>query len=143
LTLQNRLSKYAILTNRKRAIIALLHSVIFALIALRSITSASAVNPIWLNNSARLSSVAILTIYLVVSSVLIQLVRVSRGAREKLYFAFCASSASLGLLRTILGDQNLPASQYFRLLMLLCAVLTGIIILRSHEKMTPALESDL
>jgi len=137
------MSKYAILTNRKRAIIALLHSIVFALIALRGVTSASAVNPIWLDSSARLPSVAILTIYLVVSSVLIQLVRVSRGAREKLYFAFCASSASLGLLRTILGDQNLPASQYFRLLMLLCAVLTGIVILRSHAKMAPAVESDV
>ena len=137
------MSKYAILTNRKRAIIALLHSIVFALIALRGVTSASAVHPIWLDSSARLPSVAILTIYLVVSSVLIQLVRVSRGAREKLYFAFCASSASLGLLRTILGDQNLPASQYFRLLMLLCAVLTGIVILRSHAKMAPAVESDV
>jgi hypothetical protein len=137
------MSRYAILTNRKRAIIALLHSIVFALIALRGITSASAVDPIWLNNSARLPSVVILTIYIVVSSVLIQLVRISRGTREKLYFAFCAGSASLGLLRNILGDQNLPASQYFRLLMLLCAVLTGIAILRSHAKMTPALESDL
>lgn len=81
-------------------------------------------------------------IYIVVSSVLIQLIRMSRGAREKLYFAFCASSASLGLLRTILGDQNLPAGQYLRLLMLLCAVLTGIVILRSHPKMAPALEND-
>lgn len=135
------MSRYAILTNRKRAIIALLHSIIFALIALRSITSASTVNPIWLNSS-ELSSVAILMIYIVVSSVLIQLIRMSRGAREKLYFAFCASSASLGLLRTILGDQNLPAGQYLRLLMLLCAVLTGIVILRSHPKMAPALEND-
>jgi len=135
------MSRYAILTNRRRAIIALLHSIVFALIALRSITSASAVNPIWSNNSA-LPSVAILMIYLVVSSVLIQLVRVSRGAREKLYFAFCASSASLGLLRTILGDQNLPAGQFLRLLMLLCAVVTGVVILCSHAKITPVLESD-
>ena len=119
----------------------MLHSIVFALIALRSITSASAVNPIWSNNSA-LPSVAILMIYLVVSSVLIQLVRVSRGAREKLYFAFCASSASLGLLRTILGDQNLPAGQFLRLLMLLCAVVTGVVILCSHAKITPVLESD-
>jgi len=137
------MSRYAILTNRKRAIIALLHSMVFALIALRSITTASAVNPIWLRSSARLSSAAILTIYIVVSSVLIQFVRISRGAREKLYFAFCASSASLGLLRTILGDQNLPASQYFRLLMLLCAVLTGIVILRSHAKITPVSQASM
>lgn len=93
-------------------------------------------DPIWLN-SAGLRSIALLMIYLVVSSVLILLVRMSRGAKEKLYFAFCASSASMGLLRTIVGDQNLPASQYFRVLALLCAVLTGIVILRSHAKMAP------
>jgi len=131
------MSAYAILTNRKRAIIALLHSIVFALIALRGLANASAVHPIWSNYSARLASIALLTIYLAVSSILIQLVRMSRGAREKIYFAFCASSASLGLLRTILGDQNLPASQYFRLLMLLCAVFTGVAILRSHAKMAP------
>jgi len=135
------MSIYAILTNRKRVIIALLHSIVFALIALRGVASASAVDPIWSNNSARFASIAILMIYLVVSSILIQLVRMSRGAREKVYFAFCAGSASVGLLRSILGDQNLPASQYLRLLMLLCAVFTGIAILRSHAKMTPVSEN--
>jgi hypothetical protein len=133
---------YAILTNRRRAIIALLHSIFFALIALRSITSTTAINPIWLNKSAQLSSVLMLTIYLVVASILIQLVRVSRAIREKLYFGFCASSASLGSLRTIFGDHNVPAGQYLRLLMLLCAVVVGIVILRSHSKMTLAAESN-
>jgi len=136
------MSSYAILTNRRRSIIALLHSVVFALIALRSITSASIVNPIWFNNPASVSSVLILAIYLVVSSVLIQLVRISRSAREKLYFGFCASSASLGSLRTIFGDHNVPAGQHLRLLMLLCAVITGIVILRSHSRMTLAAESN-
>jgi hypothetical protein len=140
--LQNGLSRYAILTNRKRAIIALVHSIVFGLIALRSLATSSSVGPIWLTNSAGFRPIALLMIYLVVSSVLILLVRMSRGAKEKLYFAFCASSASLGLLRTIVGDQNLPASQYFRVLALLCAVLTGIVILRSHAKMAPVLETD-
>jgi hypothetical protein len=135
-------TEYAILTNRKRAIIALVHSIVFGLIALRGIVSASTVDPIWMNDSAGLRSLALLMIYLVVSSVLILLVRVSRGAKEKLYFAFCASSASMGLLRTIVGDQNLPASQYLRVLALLCAVLTGIVILRSHVKIAPVLETD-
>ena len=134
---------YAILTNRKRAIIALIHSIVFALIALRGIASSSNVDPIWLNNSAGFRSIAFLMVYLLVSSVLIQLVRISRGAKEKLYFVFCAGSASMGLLRTIVGDKNLPASQYLRVLTLLCAVLTGIVILRTHAKMTPAIESDI
>jgi hypothetical protein len=135
--LKNKLSRYAILTNRKRAIIALVHSIVFGLIALRGIASSSTVNPIWLTNSTGFRSIALLMVYLVVSSVLILFVRLSRGAKEKLYFAFCASSASMGLLRTIVGDENLPASQYFRVVALLCAVLTGIVILRSHAKITP------
>jgi hypothetical protein len=135
------MSSYAILTNRRRSIIALIHSVVFALIALRSIAGAASVRPIWLNDSALVSSLLVLTIYVVVSSVLIQLVRMSRSAREKLYFGFCASSASLGLLRNVVGDHNLPAGQYLRLLMLLCAVLTGIAILRSHPRVIPVAES--
>ena len=141
--MQNGLSRYAILTNQRRAIIALIHSLVFALIALCSIASASTVDPIWLNNSAGLRSIALLMVYVVVSSVLILLVGISRNAKEKLYFAFCASSASLGLLRTVVGDHNLPASQYFRMLTLLCAVLTGIVILRSHPKISPVVESDI
>ena len=135
-------TEYAILTNRKRAIIALVHSIVFGLIALRGIVNSSTVDPIWMNDSAGLRSVALLMIYLVVSSVLILLVRVSRSAKEKLYFAFCASSATMGLIRSIVGDQNLPASQYFRVLALLCAVLTGIVILRSHVKIVPVIEPD-
>jgi len=124
---------YAILTNRKRSIIALIHSVVFALIALSSILRAAQVSPIWLKTSA-LSTAVTLIIYLIVSVVLVLLFRVSRPAIEKLYFAFCASSACLGLLRNIIGDQNVPQARYFRFLMLVSAVLTGIIILRHHSR---------
>jgi hypothetical protein len=124
---------YAILTNRKRSIIALIHSVVFASIALVSILRAAQVAPIWLKVSAT-STVITLIIYLIVSSVLIVLFRVSRPAIEKLYFAFCATSASLGLLRNLIGDQNIPPARYFRFLMLLCAVLTGVVILRHHSR---------
>jgi peptidoglycan/LPS O-acetylase OafA/YrhL len=127
---------YAILTNRKRSIIALVHSVVFALIALRSAAAATSASPIWIANSPVIASVALLTIYVVVAGVLVQLARMCRSAREKLYFAFCASSAALGLLRTIFGDQNLPAVRYFRVLMLLCAVGVGIVIVRSHSRVS-------
>jgi len=124
---------YAILTNRKRSIIALIHSVVFALIALASVLRSTNVTPIWLK-TAGTSTAITLIIYLIVSFVLIVLFRVSRPAIEKLYFAFCATSASLGLLRNIIGDQNVPPARYFRFLMLLCAVLTGVIILRHHSR---------
>jgi flagellar biosynthesis protein FliP len=124
---------YAILTNRKRSIIALIHSVVFASIALVSILRAAQVAPIWLKVSATSTAITLI-IYLIVSSVLIVLFRVSRPAIEKLYFAFCAISASLGLLRNVIGDQNVPPARYFRFLMLLCAVLTGVVILRHHSR---------
>lgn len=133
---------YIILKNRKRSLIALIHSVVFALIALRSIASSVSVNPIWLNTSL-IPAIAILTVYVAVSSILVQLATISRLAIERIYFGFCASSATLGLLRTIVGDRNLPAGQYLRFLMLLCAVTTGIVIVRSHSRSMPAVESGM
>jgi len=131
---------YAIISNRKRALIALAHSVVFLLIAMRGLATATAVSAIWLK-AVPVSSLVMLFVYLIVSSVLIYLVRISRCSREKLYFAFCASSATLGLLRTVVGDPNFPASQYLRVLMLLCAVTTGTVILRTHSRMRFAEEA--
>ena len=128
---------YVILTNPKRSIIALIHSVVFASIALVSILRAAEVAPIWIKTTTSSRAITLI-IYLIVSSVLIVLFRVSRPAIEKLYFAFCASSASLGLLRNIIGDQNVPPVRYFRFLMLLCAVLTGVIILRHQFRQLTA-----
>jgi len=128
---------YGILHNRRRSIIALIHSVVFALIAIRSVVASSTVRPIWLR-PAVFSTLAILAIYLIVSSILVQLVRLSVCLRERLYFGFCATSASFGLLRTIFGDQILPIGPYVRVLMLLSAVITGIVIVRSHSpKLVP------
>jgi len=135
------MNRYAILTNRKRSIIALVHSIVFAGIALRSVAVATHVHPIWANPSS-IASLLILLIYVVVSSILIQLTRISGSSRERLYFAFCATSATLGLFRTIIGDQNLPAGQYLRVLMLLCAVVTGLIIVRSHSNLALAPETN-
>jgi len=132
---------YAIITNRKRALIALAHSVVFLLLAARGVATATTVSAIWLTASL-IRPAVMLFIYLVVSSVLIQLVRVSRCSREKLYFGFCASSATLGLLRTVVGDPNLPAGQYLRVVMLLCAVATGTVILRIHSRETLVAESE-
>jgi hypothetical protein len=127
-------NEFGILTNRKRAVIALAHSIVFLLIALRSLASGRLVNAIWLQRSAVIFGLLILTVYLVVSSVLVYLVRISRCAREKLYFGFCASSASVGLLRTIFGDPAFHGGQFLRVLMLCCAVITGFVILRGHSK---------
>jgi hypothetical protein len=125
---------FAIITNRKRAVIALAHSVVFLMIAMHGVASATTVNAIWSNGSSRTSSTVMLAIYLIVTTILIQLTRISRCTRERLYFGFCSMSASLGLLRTVFGDPSLHASQYLRVLMLLCAVATGVGILRRHSR---------
>jgi hypothetical protein len=131
---------YGILHNRRRSFIALIHSIFFAAIAFRSMIASSRTRPIWFDRSALFSTLAILAVYLIVSSILVQLVRLSVCVQEKLYFGFCATSASFGLLRTIFGDQMLPIGQYVRVLMLLFAVITGFLILRSHST-TNALSS--
>lgn len=135
------MNEFAIITNRKRAIIALAHSVVFLLIAMRMATTAVPSGPIWLRPSGSVAPLVMLSIYLVVSSVLIYLVRISRCSREKLYFGFCASSATLGLARAVFGDLGVPSSQYLRVLMLTCAVVTGTLILRGHSRVNLAIEN--
>jgi hypothetical protein len=124
---------FVILTNRKRAVVALAHSIVFLLIALRSLALGKSLTPIWLHQSDMQASLWILLIYVIVTSVLIQLARVSGTARERLYFLFCASSASIGTLRTIVGDPAPHLGLLLRVVMLLCAVATGIIIVRVHS----------
>lgn len=124
---------FAILTNRKRTKIALIHSVIFLLIAMHGAASASVVHPIWKNNPVPRPTMVLIGIYLIVATVLILLARVSRCTREKLYFGFCATSASIGLLRYIFGDPALHAGLYVRVLLLAAAVVTCTVILRLHS----------
>jgi hypothetical protein len=76
-------------------------------------------------------------IYLVVASILAWLVSLSRCARERIYFAFCASSATFGLLRSVFGDSALPAAQYMRVVMLSSAVVVGTLIFRSFSRPVP------
>ena len=124
---------FAILTNRKRTKIALIHSVVFLLIAMRSAASASAVPPIWASTPVPLPTIALTAIYLIVATVLLLLVSISRCIREKLYFALCATSAGIGLLRYLFGDPALHAGLYLRVLLLTAAVITCTAILRLHS----------
>lgn len=72
------------------------------------------------------------SIFALVTTVLIVLAGASRRGLERLYFAFCAGSASFGLLRSIVGDPPLHAAQYVRIVMLVCAAVVGTVILRVH-----------
>ena len=121
--------RYVILTNRKRAIVALVHSVAFLLIALYG--AITVVRPLGAASPA--SAWILVGVYVVVSLALAVLAAIAGHWRERLYFGFCATSATFGLLRQILGDPPLHFAVYVRIALLSCAVLTGVAIVRSHR----------
>jgi uncharacterized membrane protein YwzB len=125
---------FVVLTNRKRAVIALVHSVVFLLIAFWGLITSRGSAALTLRGPNARAALMMAGIYLTVTAILLVLAWVSRIAKERLYFGFCASSAGAGLLRAIFGDPTFHAGQYFRVLMLLCAVFTGTVILRMHAQ---------
>ena len=130
--------RYVILTNRKRAIVALVHSVAFLVFALYGLVSV--VRP--LGTASPGSAWTVAAVYVAVTAALAVLAAISGNWRERLYFAFCATSASFGLLRQILGDPPLHVAVYVRIAMLGCAVITGCGIVRAHrEKAAAALSA--
>jgi FtsH-binding integral membrane protein len=132
------MDRFAIITNRKRAVIALVHSVFFLGVAgvQLAISHAAAFS---IHAEKRLGGIILLGIYAIVTTVLLVLLRVSLCAKEKLYFAFCAAGAAFGLVRILLGDPVLHAN-VLRVLLLGCAVLMGTIILRKHSE--PSVEEE-
>ncbi len=129
---------FTILTNRRRAIIALLHSVAFLLLAVHTLATARVTPGLTPNGPRMGASVVMAAVFFVVTSVLLVLVRYSGCAKERLYFGFCASSAALGLLRAVFGDSPIHVGLYLRVLMLLCAVLVGMAIVRIHSEASVA-----
>ncbi len=126
------MNKFAILNSRKRALIALAHSLVFFGIAVHGFVSPRAA--VVFHGPGAVTGVILVVIYLIVSSVLAWLVTISRCLQERLYFALCASSATFGLLRILFGDAALPAAQYLRVLMLTSAVGVGFWIFRSFSR---------
>jgi hypothetical protein len=128
---------YAILTNRKRAVIALIHSVVFLLIALRSLAVPSATRGIFssIQFHTRVGGSVVLTaIFLLVTAILATLFCISRNFRERLYFGFCTVSAATGLLRCLVGDPPFHSANYIRATMLICAVVVGTLIWRGYSE---------
>jgi hypothetical protein len=126
------MDRFAIITNRKRAIIALVHSVFFLGVAGTQLAISHA-QAFSFHGEKRFGGILLLTVYVIVTTVLVILLRVSHCAKEKLYFAFCAAGAGFGLVRILLGDPVWHAN-ILRVLLLGCAVLTGTIILRKHSE---------
>jgi hypothetical protein len=133
------MEQYFVLTNRKRAIIALIHSVFFLMIAVGGFL------PPWrppavltAGHDGFGASVALLGIYGVVSAILLWLTSMSRCLRERLYFALCSSSAVAGLFRVYLGDAMCPAARWIRVTMLMAAAVVGFTILKIHSELAMA-----
>lgn len=125
------MNDFGVLTNRKRAWIALIHSLVFWGVAIDGFISPK---PGIVQGSASVGDSVLIGIYLVVASILGRLVGVSRCSRERIYFALCATSATFGLLRTICGDSMIPAAQYLRVFMLSCAVAVCLFIVRAFSR---------
>lgn len=129
---------FAVLTNRKRTVVALVHSVFFLALAIWNTLKASfsvglifaLISP---GHVGRGSAIAMTVIYGIVSAILLWLVGLSRCAVERTYFAFCATSASFGLLRALVGSVGMQPAQYIRVSMLSAAVVTGLFILRMYD----------
>ena len=125
---------FSILTNRRRAIVALVHSVVFLLIAARQLVAANPAAGIWVPSVVSRGTWAFCGIFVLVSAILLWLFVISCGWMEKIYFALCTISATSGLLRTAVGDQAFHAGLYIRVVMLVSAVLVGLLIVRVHSE---------
>ncbi len=128
------MDEFSILTNRKRAIVALVHSVVFLLVALRQMLAVSPAAGIWLASSVHASTWILCGIFTIVSAILLWLFGISGGWMEKVYFGFCAASATSGLLRTAAGDQIFHAALYISVIMLAGAILVGFMIVSAHSQ---------
>ena len=133
-TLLPPMSGFSILTNRKRAVIALVHSAVFLLIAVRQMIAANPAAGIWVPSTVSRGTWILCGILAAVSAILFWLFMISRGWLEKLYFALCTMSATSGLLRTAAGDHAFHPGLYIRVAMLGSAVLVGILIVRVHSQ---------
>ena len=129
---------FRILNNRKRAVIALVHSFAFGLLALYQLLTNYHPAALFHGQPGHVLGSSILSaIYLTVTTVLLILVIASRGSLEKMYFGFCATSAGVGLLRVLFGDPSLYAGNLVRVFMLGCAVFIGTQVLRLHSESQP------
>jgi hypothetical protein len=120
--------RYVILSNRKRVIIALVHTVAFLLLAVY--TGTLVVRP--LHAGSPVSGWIIAGVYAAVTTALLVLAAVSGNPIERVYFGLVTTSAGFGLARQIVGDAGIPIAIYVRVAMLTCAVVMGVAILREY-----------
>ena len=127
------MNRYGILNSARRAVIALVHTVVFGLLALYQLLVRQ--HPLSLLSAGHgqfAAPIALTTIYFIVTVVLLVLLRLSQCSLERLYFGFCATSAGIGLLRALVGDPTAYAELLARVLLLASAIVAGTLIWRKH-----------
>jgi hypothetical protein len=128
---------YFVITNKKRAIVALAHSLVFLGLAIAMYKPPNAIG------FATTTSTIMTVVYFIVTSILLWLALASKAPNEKLYFGLCATSAGFGLLRMVVASPLLAiAAVYVRVSMLGMAVVVGIGLLRSHARPVAAVDID-
>jgi hypothetical protein len=124
---------YFVITNKKRAIVALAHSVAFLCLAIVMYKPPRAIG------FATTGSSVMTVMYFIVTSILLWLTLASRMRNEKLYFGLCATSAGFGLLRMIVPSPEFAAfAVYVRVSMLAMAVMVGVGLWRTHGRFAAA-----
>lgn len=123
------MNHFGVLTNRKRAFIALIHSIFFLGIAIHGFAAPKG----GILHGGPGGDFALVIIYLVVASILAWLVGISRSGIERAYFTLCICSVGFGLLRTVFGDSSMPEAQYLRVILLSSAVAVGGLIVRTFS----------
>ena len=130
------MNEYGVLYNRKRVLIALIHSVIFLGVAMHGFVSPKAGIVAGRDD---FSDFALLAIYLLVAAILSWVLSISRCVVERAYFALCITSVTFAAVRLIFGDTAVPFAQYVRFLSLSSAVAIGVLLLRSYSTRTEEL----
>lgn len=129
---------YYVITNKKRAIVALVHSIGFLGLAIAMYKPPKAIG------FATTASTIMTVVYFIVTSILLWLALASRVRAEKLYFGLCATSAGFGLLRMAVAAPGLATvAVYVRVAMLATAVMVGVGLLRTHGRLEAMLERTL
>ena len=87
------MSSFTILNSRKRAIIALIHTIMFLCVAALQ-TALSHASAFSLHGNKVVGGIVLLAIYTIVTTALLVLLRMASHATERLYFALCATGAA-------------------------------------------------
>lgn len=128
------MNRYVILNSRKRTIIALIHTVAFGLLAFWQFAINHHPSALVSAHSPHLAGpIAMTSIYLVVTVILLILLRYSGTPLERLYFGLVSTSAGIGLLRVAFGDPTLHLGALIRVFLLGCATLVGLLIMKQHS----------